>query len=121
MKKNLLSNLMLFWLLCLSVAPALAQQNQKIIFQTPVEFKTSIGSSLTQTSDGGFLLLGNVDTTNWNTIGINMRPRVIKLDANLNVVWDNLYVPPTPGRGGLTFPEGDAFELPDGIQHKCQL
>nr|MBP6811876.1 hypothetical protein [Saprospiraceae bacterium] len=114
MKKNLLSNLMLFWLLCLSVAPALAQQNQKIIFQTPVEFKTSIGSSLTQTSDGGFLLLGNVDTTNWNTIGINMRPRVIKLDANLNVVWDNLYVPPTPGRGGLTFPEGDAFELPDG-------
>lgn len=60
------------------------------------------------------MLLGNVDITDWSTIGINTRPRVIKLDANLNTVWDNLYVPPQPGHGGLTFPKGDAFELADG-------
>ena len=105
---------MLFWLLCLSIAPALAQQNQKIVFPTPANYQTSSGSSVTPAADGGYLVLGQVDGTNWNTFGSLLQPRVIKLDANLNTVWDNLYIPLSLPFGEYAFPKGDAFELPDG-------
>ena len=114
MKKILLSNLMLFWLLCLSIAPALAQQNEKIVFSTPANYQTSEGSSVIQTSDGGYLVTGSVDGTDWSTFGMLVQPRVIKLDANLNTVWDNLYIPLSLPYGEFAFPKGEAFELPDG-------
>ncbi len=115
MKKNLLSLMhMLCLFICLGATLANAQQNQKIVFPTQAGFETSTGLSVSLAADGGYLLTGQVEVTDWNTIGIDMRPRVIKLDAALNVEWDNLYVPPPQGRGGLTFPKGSAFELPDG-------
>lgn len=114
MNKNLFSTLMLLWLLCLSIAPALAQQNEKIVFPTPANYQTSDGSSVIQTSDGGYLVTGSVDGTNWNTYGMLVQPRVIKLDANLNTVWDNLYIPLSLPYGEFAFPEGEPFELPDG-------
>ncbi|MCC7464784.1 MAG: T9SS type A sorting domain-containing protein [Saprospiraceae bacterium] len=115
MKKNLLSPIyMLCLLICFVANQALAQQNQKIVFPTPAGFQTSTGLSISLAADGGYLLTGQSEFTDWNTVGIDMRPRVIKLDAGLNVAWDNLYVPPPQGSGGLCFPEGSALELPDG-------
>lgn len=114
MNKNLFSTLMLFWLLCLSIAPALAQQNEKIVFPTPANYQSSTGSSVTPTADGGYIVLGEVDGTDWNTFGSLLQPRIIKLDANLNTVWDNIYIPLSLPYGEYAFPKGEAFELPDG-------
>lgn len=114
MKKNLISNFLLFWLICLSSFSAFAQQNEKVVLPTPSGSMASEGLSVLPSTDGGYILFGQVDFTDWNTIGVDIRPRIAKLDASLNVVWDNLYVPPPQGRGGLTFPKGNAFELPDG-------
>ncbi len=114
MKKILFSKLLALCLICFGIAPLSAQQNQKLLFPTPAGFLNSSGSNVTLTADGGYIVLGSVDGTDWNTIGADIRPRVIKLDADLNVVWDQLYVPPQPGRGGFAFPKGGAFELPDG-------
>lgn len=105
---------MLCWLFCLGIAPALAQQNQKIVFPTPLDYQTSAGSSIIPTSDGGYLLSGSVDGTDWSTFGMLVQPRVIKLDADLNTVWDNRYIPLSLPYGEFAFPKGDAFELPDG-------
>lgn len=114
MAKNLISFLMLSWLFSLGVAPALAQQNEKVVFPTPANYQTSGGSAVVPTSDGGYLVTGSVDGTDWNTFGMLVQPRVIKLDANLNTVWDNLYIPLSLPFGEFAFPKGDAFELPDG-------
>jgi uncharacterized repeat protein (TIGR01451 family) len=114
MKKTFFSFLLLSCLLCFGMAPALAQQNQKVVFPNPANYFSSAGGGVTPTSDGGYLLLSSVDGTDWNTFGMLVQPRAIKLNANLDTEWDQIYIPFSPPYGEFAFPQGRAFELPDG-------
>lgn len=105
---------MLFWLFCLSIAPALAQQNEKRVFPTPANYQSSGGSAVLPTADGGYLVTGSVDGTDWNTFGMLVQPRVVKLDANLQQLLGQSLHPLSPPYGEFAFPQGNAFELADG-------
>jgi hypothetical protein len=98
----------------LHLVPALAQQNQKVILPTPQDFLKSSASTVRLTADGGYFLTGNAiqaPFAQWSSETII--PRVVKMDANLQTEWDNLYLQPQPGHGALVTVTGD-LELPNG-------
>lgn len=86
-----------------------AQTNQKIVFANPADMNTSAGQFLQSTSDGGFILTGS--STNNNSYGI---PRLIKLDANLQVAWDKSYLEQSPPDGMTATPYSPARQTSDG-------
>ncbi len=114
MKKNLFSEMLFALLLVFFTQPLFSQQNTKLVFQNPAGYFSSAGTAITQTADGGFILTGTADATDWNSIGAVVQPRLIKLDADLNVEWDKLYLTPPAGRGVWAEPFGGAVEMPNG-------
>jgi uncharacterized repeat protein (TIGR01451 family) len=113
-KQWFLSHLQAILLICLFAAPVWAQQNQKIVFPNTSGFEKSSGLSAQPTADGGYLLYGQLEKTDIGNLGAYVLPRFIKLDANLNTVWDKTYLQPDPGHGAYIFPIGKAVELADG-------
>jgi Secretion system C-terminal sorting domain len=98
----------------LHLVPALAQQNQKVILPTPQNAFKSSASTVRLTADGGYFLTGLAQQVPFmqGASGTTI-PRVVKMDANLQTEWDNLYLQPQPGNGALVTVTGD-LELPNG-------
>lgn len=112
------------WMCLLSAGILQAQpQNTKIIFPHPSGFSESAGEHIIPVSDGGYLLLGNVTRSGANTYQV--LPRAIKLDAALQVEWDNFYlaasqpyVVATPGSAPLELPDGSfVFAVQDSTSN----
>ncbi len=88
--------------------------NRKIIFPTPAGFQESGGMFVRQASDGGYILLGSVSSYGPN-FSYMLMPRAIKLDASLEVEWDNTYLAPPPGQNSVIAEIQSApVELTDG-------
>lgn len=86
-------------ILVLALGTLFAQpSNQKIIFPNPPN-AVSIGIYTQQTEDEGFILTGvTVDPFN------GYLPRLIKLDANLQVEWDKTYLEQSPPLYEIAWP-----------------
>ncbi len=108
-------SLLLWAVFSLFITGALYGQtpNRKIIFPTPAGFQESGGMFIRQASDGGYILLGSVSSYGPNFSYMHM-PRAIKLDASLEVEWDNTYLAPPPGQNSVIAEIQSApVELPD--------
>jgi uncharacterized repeat protein (TIGR01451 family) len=101
-------------LLCLLWAGAVfgQQENRKIIFPTPAPFTESSGFYARPVSDGGYILLGTAG--NFNNFSVQQVPRMIKLDAALEVEWDNTYLQTNPQNFVVVEIQSAPLELPDG-------
>lgn len=87
-------------IICFSwILTPLMAQNQKIIFENPDGIKSSSGSYIRPTADGGYLMLGmaySLDEPVWSSL-----PRAIKVNAALQTEWDNTYLNADIGPNGL--------------------
>jgi|GEM_PF-916447 len=87
--------------LCLSwVLTPLTAQNQKIIFENPDGFNSSIGSYIRPTADGGYIMLGMAHNLFAENPSFSL-PRAIKVNAALQTEWDNTYLNANIGPNGL--------------------
>ncbi|MCB9356667.1 MAG: T9SS type A sorting domain-containing protein [Lewinellaceae bacterium] len=89
-----------------------AQQNQKWVFPAPAGFDRDVAYFTLNTPDGGFLLSSSTLDES-NPFSAYQLPRLIKLDADQNTEWDNVYLPPTPPSGALILPTA-ILDAPDG-------
>ena len=110
-KLNTIMNqvILVYSILVLALGSLFAQpNNQKIIFPNPPN-TISTGLYVKQTSDEGFILTGvAVDPFN------GWLPRVIKLDANLQMEWDKTYLKQSPPLPETAFPSSPCLQTPDG-------
>lgn len=103
-----------FWAwICLLSAGVLQaqQQNTKILFPHPAGFSQSSGQFVRATNDGGYILLGSATASSSNSY-VHL-PRAIRLDAALQVVWDETYLP-APQPYIIAEASSAPLELPDG-------
>lgn len=103
--------ILVYSILVLALGSLFAQpNNQKIIFPNPPN-ASSLGIYTQQTEDEGFILTGvTVDPFN------GYLPRLIKLDANLQVEWDKTYLEqsPPPPFYEIVWPNSPCMQTPDG-------
>lgn len=101
-------------LFCLLWAGAVfgQQENRKIIFPTPAPFTESYGHYARPLSDGGYILLGTA--SDFNNFSVQQVPRLIKLDAALEVEWDNTYLHAPAQNFVVVEIQSAPLELPDG-------
>jgi len=108
MKKTIL----LFALLLTAIAFAFGQtSNVKQVYPNPANMLSSYGQYLVQTADGGFLLSGTTSNPNQGSYAI---PRLIKLDAALQVSWDKTYLEQPPPHGMTASLNSPALQTADG-------
>ncbi|MBL7827372.1 MAG: hypothetical protein JNJ57_12115 [Saprospiraceae bacterium] len=88
-----------------------AQTNQKIIFANLTNVEESYGNFLQNTSDGGYILTGHSSKPNSGSYSI---PRLIKLNAALQVEWDKNYLEPSPPDGVTAIAYAPAQQTADG-------
>ncbi len=108
MKKTCL--LLALFLLLLEVVSA-QTSNEKIVFPTPADMLDSKGQFLIQTADGGYLLSGSTSNSNAGSYAV---PRLIKLNADLQVEWDKKYLEQSSPEGLTATIYSPAQQTADG-------
>ncbi|MCC7244683.1 MAG: hypothetical protein IT269_03310, partial [Saprospiraceae bacterium] len=98
-----------FWIFLSAIV---AQTNQKVTYPNPPNAFRSSGLFVRATSDGGYILTGNV--IGGNTNNTSELTRLLKVDANLQVQWDQVYFGNPATGGGLTQTVSAALPLSDG-------